>query len=96
MGDFRKAGTDRGDLGKELKHMLISARIKLEEYSHIIDELERDELEFDLQEYKAILKHEVLPLLESAIASKNPKYIDMAQELKKIYDEIIEMIEKRL
>ncbi len=96
MADFRKAGLDRGDIKAELKHLLISARIRKEEYANLIDELELDELEFDLREYKYILENEVMPLFERAMSTGVRNIVELAQEVRDTYDEIIRMIEEKL
>jgi hypothetical protein len=96
MADYRNAGTDRGDIGKEARNLLISARIRKEEYMSIIDELERDELEFDLQEYRLILEREVLPVYNRARSIGVKSLVETVEELKSIYEEIISAIEKRL
>ncbi|MDQ7038322.1 MAG: hypothetical protein Q9N26_03870 [Aquificota bacterium] len=96
MGDINKAGSDRGDISAELRNLLISARIRREEYLHLIDELDADELRHDLLEYRTILERQVIPLLERAQAIGVKSLIDTAQEIKAIYDEIIDRIQERI
>ncbi len=96
MADFRKAGLDRGDIRAELKNFLLSIRIRKEEYMNIIDELEPEELEYDLREYKEYFEKQVKPLYEQAHAVGVKSLIDLAEEVKGVYDEIIELIEKKL
>ncbi len=96
MGDFRKAGTDRGDIRAELKNFLLAIRIRKEEYLNIIDELEPDELEYDLREYREYFEKQVKPLYEQAHAVGVRSLIELAEEVKGVYDEIIELIEKKL
>ena len=96
MADFRNAGLDRGDIRAELKNFLISIKIRREEYMNIIDELEPDELEFDLREYKEYYEKQVKPIYEQAMSVGVGSLVELAQEVKGIYDEIIEMIEKKL
>ena len=96
MADFRKAGTDRGDISKEARHLLISARIRREEYLNIIDELERDELEYDLLEYRTLYEREVIPLWERARSIGVESLVETADEIRSIYEEIISLIEERL
>ncbi len=96
MGDFRKAGLDRGDIRAELKNFLLSIRIRREEYINIIDELEKDELEYDLKEYQEYYEKQVKPLYDEAMSVGVESLIKLAQEVKDVYDEIIGMIEKRL
>ncbi len=96
MGDFRKAGTDRGDVGREIKHLLISARIRREEYINLIDELEEEDLKFDLIEYRTILEREVMPIYGRALSSRDDELIKSAEEIRSIYEEIISLIESRL
>ncbi len=96
MGDFRKAGIDRGDIRAELKNFLLAIRIRKEEYLNIIDELEPDELEYDLREYREYFEKQVKPLYEQAHAVGVRSLIELAEEVKGVYDEIIELIEKKL
>ncbi|GEM_PF-3063001 len=96
MGDINKAGLDRGDIGAELRNLLISARLRKEEYMHIIDDLDKDELMHDLIEYRTILEMQVMPLLERAQAIGVRSLIDTAREIKAIYDEIINKIQERI
>ncbi len=96
MADFRKAGLDRGDLGAELKHHLISAKIKLEEYSSIIEDLEVDELEFDLLEHKGYFEKEIKPLCDQAMKIGVPSVVETAQELMKVYDQMFSLIEEEI
>ena len=96
MADFRKAGLDRGDIRAELKNFLLSIRIRKEEYMNIIDELEPDELEYDLREYREYFEKQVKPLYEQAHAVGVKSLIELAEEVKGVYDEIIELIEKKL
>ncbi len=96
MGDIRKAGTDRGDIGAELRNLLISARLRREEYLNIIDELDTEELRHDLNEYVTILNRQVLPVLERARAIGVKNLVETAEEIKAIYDEIIERIREKI
>ena len=96
MADFRNAGIDRGNIEQEIKHLLISASIRREEYLNIIDELEPEELKSDLIEYKKIIEDEIGPLL-AKIEKENPvKVKEMALRAKSAYEDIIAMIEERL
>ncbi|WP_457599868.1 hypothetical protein [Hydrogenivirga sp.] len=96
MSDFRKAGLDRGDIRAELKNFLLAIRIRREEYLNIIDELERDELEFDLQEYREYFEKQVRPVYEQAMSLGVRNLVELAQEVKGVYDELIKTIEKKL
>ncbi len=96
MGDFRKAGMDRGDIRAELKNHLLAIKIRREEYLNIIDELDREELEFDLKEYKEYFEKQVKPLYEQALAIGVESLVEIAKEVKSYYDEIINMIESRI
>ena len=96
MADFRNAGTDRGDISKEAKHLLISARIRREEYLNMIDELEKEELEYDLIEYRTLYEREVLPLWERARSIGVESLVKTADEIRSIYEEIIALIEERI
>ncbi len=96
MGDFRKAGLDRGDIRAELKNFLIAIKIRREEYLNLIDELEPDELEYDLREYKEYYEKQVKPVYEQALSIGVESLVRLAEEVKSVYDEIIGMIESKL
>ncbi len=96
MGDIRKAGTDRGDIGAELRNMLLSAKLRREEYMSIIDELEEEELRHDLIEYETLLEKQVMPLVSRARSLGVKNLVEMAEEIKSIYDEIIGKIRERI
>ncbi len=96
MADFRKAGIDRGDIEAELRNLLISAKIKREEYLNMIEELEKEELEYDLAEYRDYYNKEIEPILERAETEMDDYILKMAQELKFIYLSIIKEIESKL
>jgi len=96
MADFRKAGLDRGDIRAELKNYLLSIRIRREEYLNIIDELEPDELEFDLREYEEYFEREVRPLCEKAHSIGVKSLIDLAEEVREVYEDLINTIKSRL
>jgi len=96
MADIRRAGSDRGDIGAELKNHLISAKIRKEEYGEMIDELEPEELEFDLQEYRTTFEREIKPLYEGAVSMGVGSLVELAEEVRKVYNEIISMIEEKL
>jgi hypothetical protein len=96
MADFRKAGLDRGDIGAELKNLLISIKVRKEEYLNIIDELEPEELEYDLLEYRETFNREVKPLYEQAHSIGVKSLVNLAEEVKRTYDELIEAIERKL
>ncbi len=96
MGDFTKAGLDKGDLQKELEHMLISARLLYRTYSVNLEELTKEELHYDLEEYKDQLERIVMPLVKRAEATKSKKLIDMAYEIRFVYEKLIELIQQRL
>lgn len=96
MGDIRKAGTDRGDLRAELKNYLTAIRIRREEYMSIIDDLEPDELEYDLMEYREFFEREVKPLCDKAMHIGVGYLVDLARQITETYEEIFREIEKRL
>ncbi|MFN4320227.1 MAG: hypothetical protein ACK4FY_07170 [Aquificaceae bacterium] len=96
MGDFTKAGLDKGDLEKELEHMLLSAKIIYKSYLATIEDLTAQELSYDLEEYKDQLKKTIMPLVGRAEATKNKKLINMAYEIRYLYEKLIESIEKKL
>ncbi|MDW8095523.1 MAG: hypothetical protein RMI51_01845 [Aquificaceae bacterium] len=96
MADFTKAGLDRGDLEKELENTLISARMLYRTYMVTIEELSKEELAHDLQEYTDQLNRFIMPLLKRAQATGDRKLVDMAYQIIQSYEGITEAIRKRL
>ncbi|MCX7760978.1 MAG: hypothetical protein N2Z81_07280 [Hydrogenothermaceae bacterium] len=96
MADFTKAGTDRGDLEKEINHILISTKITHHSYLVNIDSLSKEELEFDLMEYQRQLATNILPLIKKAESTKSPKIVDMAYEIRHLMEDLISKIEDRI
>ena len=96
MADFTKAGSDKGDFEKQLKHHLISANYMYYSYMQTIDDMEKDELEADLQEYLEIYNTVVLPMVSFAEDLGEEKWIQKAKEVQAVYDKLIESIKNRL
>ncbi len=96
MGDFTKAGLDRGDLQKELEHVLISAKMLYRTYLAGIEDLTEEELSYDLIEYKDQLERVVIPLVKRAEVEGNKKLVDMAYEIRYTYEKLLELIQQKL
>ncbi|MEZ0323325.1 MAG: hypothetical protein ABWJ98_03310 [Hydrogenothermaceae bacterium] len=96
MADFTKAGTDRGDLEKEINHILISTKITYHSYIVNLGDLTKEELESDLMEYQRQLVANILPVVKKAEATKIPKIIDMAYEIRHLMEDLISKIEERI
>jgi len=96
MADFTKAGSDRGDFEKQLKHHLISANYTYYSYMQTIDDLTKDELEADLSEYEEIYSSVVLPMLSFAEDLGEENWIKKANEIKSVYDRLIEEIKNKI
>jgi len=94
--DPRNAGKDKGNLEMELKNLLVSARLRKMEYEAIIEDLQEDELKYDLFEYKEYLETQIMPYVERAYKNGNKELIGMAEEIKGIFEEIIDMITNRI
>lgn len=96
MGDFTKAGLDRGDLQKELEHVLISAKMLYRTYLAGIEDLTEEELSYDLIEYKDQLEKVIIPLVKRAEATRSKKLVDMAYEIRYTYEKLLELIQQKL
>ncbi|MGC8852505.1 MAG: hypothetical protein ACP5P0_02750 [Hydrogenobacter sp.] len=96
MGDFTKAGLDKGDIEQELLHTLTSAKMLYKTYMISIDDYTSDELSADIREYQYQLENVVMPLVKRAEATKNSKLIDMAYEIRYIYEKLISAIKLKL
>jgi len=96
MGDFTKAGLDKGDLEKELEHTLISAKMLYRTYLACIDDYTQEELKGDLEEYSYQLERVIMPLVKRAERTKEAKLINMAYDIRYTYEKLIESIKDRL
>ncbi len=96
MGDFTKAGLDRGDLQKELKHVLISAKMLYITYLAGIEDLTEEELSYDFREYKDQLERVIIPLVKRVEATRSKKLVDMAYEIRYTYEKLLELIQQKL
>ncbi len=96
MENFTKAGLDRGDLQKELEHVLISAKMLYRTYLAGIEDLTEEELSYDLIEYKDQLERVVIPLVKRAEVEGNKKLVDMAYEIRYTYEKLLELIQQKL
>ncbi len=96
MADFTKAGSDKGDIEKQLKHLLISANLTYHSYMAVIEDLTKEELEGDLREYVEQYTLEILPMVKKVEAEENQKLIDRANEIKKVYENLIKAIKEKI
>jgi thymidylate synthase ThyX len=93
MGDITKAGSNRGDLERELEDILRFAKITYQRYVLTIEDYTRDELEGDLKEYTLQLENFIAPLLERA---EEEGYEEIAKEIESYYKKLIDAIRQRL
>ena len=93
MGDITRAGSNRGDLERELKDILRFAKITYQRYVLTIEDYTRDELEGDLKEYTLQLENFVTPFLERA---EEEGYEEIAKEIESYYKKLIDAIKQRL
>jgi thymidylate synthase ThyX len=93
MGDITKAGSNRGDLERELEDILRFAKMTYQRYVLTIEDYTREELEGDLEEYTLQLENFVAPLLERA---EEEGYEDIAKEIEGYYKRLIDAIKQRL
>ena len=96
MGDIRKAGSDRGDLEKELEHTLISIKMIYQGYTLTIEEYTKEELMGDLEEYSLQFEKVVKPLVSRAKETEMLKLIEIAEHIERYYAQLIEAIKQRL
>ncbi|ADC89468.1 hypothetical protein Thal_0835 [Thermocrinis albus DSM 14484] len=96
MGDFTKAGTDRGDLEKEVENLLISCKMILRMYTATVEDLTKEELENDLAEYKLQWEKHILPLVDRAKRTKRKDVVKMAEELQETFQKLLTLIEEKL
>ncbi len=96
MADFTKAGSDKGDIEKQLKHLLISANLTYHSYIAVIEDLTKEELEGDLREYVEQYTLEILPMVKKVEAEENQNLIERANQIKQIYEKLIKTIKEKI
>ena len=96
MADFTKAGSDKGDIEKQLKHLLISANLTYHSYIAVIEDLTKEELEGDLREYVEQYTLEILPMVKKVEAGENQNLIERANQIKQIYEKLIKTIKEKI
>lgn len=96
MGDFTKAGKDKGDIEKELEHTLISAKELFRAYTMTIEDYTEEELLGDLHEYKDQLERFIMPLVRRAEETKDKKLVNMAYDIRYTYERLIKTIQEEL
>lgn len=92
------AGSDKGNLEKELQHMVISAKFIKNGYEIDIEEFTREELLEDLNEFRNTLEGQIKPIVkrleeDMSVSSKALLY---ARELLSLYEDLVFIIEERL
>ena len=93
MGDITKAGSNRGDLERELEDILRFAKITYQRYVLTIEDYTREELEGDLKEYTLQLENFIAPLVKRA---EEEGYEEIAKEIESYYKKLIDAIKQRL
>jgi hypothetical protein len=93
MGEITKAGSNRGDLKRELEDILRFAKMTYQRDVLTIEDYTRDELEGDLKEYTLQLENFVALLLERA---EEEGLEDLAKEIEGYYKRLIDAIKQRL
>ena len=96
MADFTKAGSDKGDIEKQLKHLLISANLTYHSYMAVIEELSKEELEGDLREYVEQYTLEILPMVKRVQSEEEERLIEKANQIKNVYEKLIKAIKEQL
>jgi len=87
---------DSFDLEVDLKRMLASARLRLAGYEDLIGDLEKEELEHDLKEYREILEREVAPVVRRALLARDERLFLLARQIEDVYERILELIKEKL
>lgn len=92
------AGSDKGNVEKELQHMVISAKFIKNGYEIDIEEFTREELLEDLNEFRNTLEGQIKPIVkrleeDMSVSSKALLY---ARELLSLYEDLVFIIEERL
>lgn len=84
------------DLEVDLGRMLASARLRLAGYEDVVEDLEKEELEHDLKEYREILEREVAPVVRRALLARDEKLLLLARQIEEVYERILELIKEKL
>ena len=90
------AGTDKGDLSKELEHLLISVKILYKSYIIDIDAMEKEELKYDYLEHKSNYENSIRPFLIKKDILMDKNLCEKAEQISKIYEEFLDMLASKI
>jgi len=90
------AGTDKGDLSKELEHLFISVKILYKSYMIDIDAMEKEELKYDYLEHKSNYENSIRPFLMKKDILMDKNLCEKADQISKTYEEFLDMLAKKI
>lgn len=90
------AGKDKGDLSKELDHILISVKLLYEGYLLDIDTMDKQDIKYDYEEHKHTYEKILRPFLMKKDILMDKKLCEKANNISKIYEEFLSTLEQRI
>ncbi len=90
------AGKDKGNLDQELEHLLISVKVLYKGYMVDIDNMDKEDLQYDYLEHKNHYENVLRPFLMKKDILMDKKLCEKANEISKLYEEFLDTLAKRL
>ncbi len=90
------AGTDKGDLSKELDNLLISTKLLYQGYILDIDSMDKQDIQYDYEEHKHTYENILRPFLMKKDILMNQDLCDKANSISKIYEEFLDILASKI
>ncbi|MGC8588142.1 MAG: hypothetical protein ACP5LI_03865, partial [Hydrogenobaculum sp.] len=90
------AGKDKGDLSKELEHLLISVRVLYKSYMIDIENMDKEDIKYDYLEHKNNYENTIRPFLMKKDILMDKNLCEKAEQISKTYEEFLDTLAKKI
>lgn len=90
------AGKDKGDLSKELEHLLISVRVLYKSYMIDIENMDKEDIKYDYLEHKNNYENTIRPFLMKKDILMDKNLCEKADQISKTYEEFLDTLAKKI
>jgi len=90
------AGKDKGDLSKELEHLLISVKVLYKSYMIDIEDMDKEDIKYDYLEHKNNYENTIRPFLMKKDILMDKNLCEKAEQISKTYEEFLDTLAKKM
>ncbi len=90
------AGKDKGNLEKELEHILISVKILYKGYMMDIDNMDKEDIKYDYEEHKHTYENIIRPFLSKKEVLADKILCEKANSISTLYEEFLDTLSRKL